>query len=135
MIKTCSVTGESYTFKTLQSMSRSVSCALLGPVGLKPGDTIAMHLPNTPKFVIAMYGAIEAGLVVTFSNPLYTAAEITRQYLDGGVRCCVTQTSLLPVIQDVLPALPGKPMAIVVDLETHDNRFRPSLSAAAREGG
>nr|CAD7610456.1 unnamed protein product [Timema genevievae] len=117
---TCSVTGESYTFKTLQSMSRSVSCALLGPVGLKPGDTIAMHLPNTPKFVVAMYGAIEAGLVVTFSNPLYTAAEITRQYLDGGVRCCVTQTSLLPVIQDVLPALPGKPMAIVVDLETHD---------------
>ncbi|CAG2060030.1 unnamed protein product, partial [Timema podura] len=47
-------------------------------------------------------------------------AEITRQYLDGGVRCCVTQTSLLPVIQDVLPALLGKPMAIVVDLETHD---------------
>nr|CAD7416984.1 unnamed protein product [Timema poppensis] len=47
-------------------------------------------------------------------------AEITRQYLDSGVRCCVTQTSLLPVIQDVLPALPGQCKAIVVDLETHD---------------
>lgn len=38
----------------------------------KKGDVIAICLPNTPEFPIAMLGAIEAGLYVTTVNPIYT---------------------------------------------------------------
>jgi acyl-CoA synthetase (AMP-forming)/AMP-acid ligase II len=36
-------------------------------------DCIAVCLPNIPEFPIAVLGAIEAGLLVTTVNPIYTA--------------------------------------------------------------
>ena len=31
---------------------------------VKPGDRVALHLPNTPQFVIAYFGALRAGAIV-----------------------------------------------------------------------
>lgn len=36
------------------------------------GDVIAICLSNIPEFPIATLGAIEAGLIVTTMNPIYT---------------------------------------------------------------
>jgi acyl-CoA synthetase (AMP-forming)/AMP-acid ligase II len=38
---------------------------------------MGLLLPNIPEYVIAIHGAIEAGVVVTFANPLYTPGEFT----------------------------------------------------------
>lgn len=46
--------------------------ALLGHCGLKPRDVVGLLLPNIPEFAIVTYGAMEAGLTVSFVNPLYT---------------------------------------------------------------
>lgn len=46
--------------------------ALLGHCGLKPGEVVGLLLPNIPEYVIVCHGAMEAGLTVTFVNPLYT---------------------------------------------------------------
>ena len=43
------------------------------------GDVIAVCLPNIPEFPIATLGAIEAGLIVTSMNPIYTAGELKRE--------------------------------------------------------
>jgi acyl-CoA synthetase (AMP-forming)/AMP-acid ligase II len=62
---------------------------LLGEVGLKQGDVIGLLLPNIPEYVIAIHGAIEAGVVVTFANPLYTAGEVTsKSSLETGINLC-----------------------------------------------
>ena len=49
--------------------------ALAGHLKLAPGERIGLILPNLPEFVVLIHGAMKAGLVVTFANPLYTAGK------------------------------------------------------------
>jgi len=49
----------------------------LGAVGLRQGDVLGILLPNIPEYAIAIHGAIEAGIIVTFANPLYTPGGLT----------------------------------------------------------
>lgn len=42
-------------------------------MGFKKGDVIAIVLANVPEYAIALLGSMEAGLVVTTVNPIYTA--------------------------------------------------------------
>lgn len=51
--------------------------AVLDQCGLKPGEVIGVLLPNIPEYIIVAHGAFEAGLVVTFVNPLYTPGKST----------------------------------------------------------
>lgn len=39
---------------------------------MKPREVVGLLLPNIPEYIIVCHGAIEAGLTVTFVNPLYT---------------------------------------------------------------
>lgn len=56
----------------LRILIRRCAQALIGRCGLKPREVIGLLLPNIPEFIIICHGAIEAGLTVTFVNPLYT---------------------------------------------------------------
>lgn len=51
--------------------------ALLGHCGMKPREVVGLLLPNIPEYIIVCHGAIEAGLTVTFVNPLYTPGKYT----------------------------------------------------------
>ena len=48
------------------------------------GDRIAIMLPNTLQYPIALYGALRCGLIVVNTNPLYTARELQHQLEDSG---------------------------------------------------
>ena len=52
--------------------------------GFAKGDRIAIMLPNTLQYPIALFGALRAGLVVVNTNPLYTATELEHQLSDSG---------------------------------------------------
>lgn len=55
-------------------MTNQFAKALLAPTGLnlKPGDNVGLLLPNLPEYLPVIYGAMMAGIRVTFANPLYT---------------------------------------------------------------
>jgi long-chain acyl-CoA synthetase len=75
---------------------QALACAgALAALGVQPGERVAIHLPNLPQTVVAYYGALAAGAVVVFTNPLYTALEIEHQWRDAGVRAAVTADFLL----------------------------------------
>lgn len=57
--------------------------------GLKPGDRIAIMMPNLLQYPIAMFGSLKAGLIVVNTNPLYTAREMKHQVTDSGVTAIV----------------------------------------------
>ena len=62
--------------------------------GFKKGDRMAIMLPNTLQYPIAMFGALRAGLVVVNTNPLYTAPELEHQLVDSGATAIlVSRTS------------------------------------------
>src|SRR5256886_6301482 len=68
-------------------------------LGIKKGDRVALVLPNTPQFVIALYGALRAGATVVPCNPRYTAPELQRQLADSGAMAVVVLSRLYPLVK------------------------------------
>jgi long-chain acyl-CoA synthetase len=52
--------------------------------GLKPGDRVALMMPNIMQYPIAMFGALRAGLILVNTDPLYTPREMRHQFVDSG---------------------------------------------------
>ncbi|XP_050444504.1 uncharacterized protein LOC126848040 [Adelges cooleyi] len=102
---TCGSSGRSYTYGEGRMICRLFASTLISKLGLKKGDVVGLLLPNLPEYVFAIHGALEAGLVVTFVNPLYTSGEVKRQFENAGVKLCMTISLLLPVIQEISPSL------------------------------
>ena len=82
---------ERISYRTLASYVNRFANALIA-LGVKPGDRVAVHLPNCPQFVIAYYGALRAGAVVAAHSPLYTESELEHQLNDCGAETIVTLT-------------------------------------------
>lgn len=60
------------------------AAALLRAEGVRPGDRVALMLPNVPEFVVLYYGVLRAGAVVVPMNPLLKARETEYHLTDSG---------------------------------------------------
>jgi long-chain acyl-CoA synthetase len=69
---------------------------------LKPGDRIAIQMPNLLQFPVAFYAAIKAGLVVVNTNPLYTAEEMRHQFNDAGVKGIIILENFASKLEEIL---------------------------------
>ncbi|MHA1805808.1 MAG: AMP-binding protein, partial [Promethearchaeota archaeon] len=52
----------------------------------KKGDVISISMPNCPQYIIALYGAFNAGLVVSGMNFLLSPGEMIYQISDCGAK-------------------------------------------------
>jgi long-chain acyl-CoA synthetase len=52
-------------------------------MGIRKGDTIALFLLNCPQFVIAYFGALRIGAVLTPISPVYVTPEVKHQLEDS----------------------------------------------------
>src|SRR6185437_9118606 len=64
--------GRVITYGQLDELTRDFA-AWLRSAGMAKGDRLAIMLPNTLQYPIALFGALRAGLIVVNTNPLYTA--------------------------------------------------------------
>lgn len=94
--------GCSITYRELDELSRAFA-AWLQQQGFHKGDRIAIMLPNTLQYPIAMFGALRAGLVVVNTNPLYTAPELEYQLTDAGATAVVVLENFAHTLEKVLP--------------------------------
>ncbi|MEV6197763.1 long-chain fatty acid--CoA ligase [Streptomyces sp. NPDC051920] len=60
--------------------------ALLRERGVRPGDRVALTMPNVPLFPVLYYGILRAGGVVVPMNPLLKAREVAFTLRDCGAR-------------------------------------------------
>jgi long-chain acyl-CoA synthetase len=90
------------TYRQLDQLSRAFA-AWLQRAGFRKGDRLAIMLPNTLQYPVAMFGALRAGLVVVNTNPLYTAHELEHQLTDSGATGIVVLENFAHVVQQVLP--------------------------------
>jgi acyl-CoA synthetase (AMP-forming)/AMP-acid ligase II len=68
----------------------SARCAtVLHDRGVRPGDRVALVMPNVATFPVAYYGILRAGAVVVPMNPLLKAREVTFTLQDSGARVAV----------------------------------------------
>ncbi|HEX4618973.1 MAG TPA: AMP-binding protein, partial [Steroidobacteraceae bacterium] len=94
--------GATLTYGELDRLSRAFG-AWLQRTGFRKGDRIAIMLPNSPQYPIAMFGALRAGLIVVNTNPLYTAPELAHQLADSGATALVVLENFAHVVAKVLP--------------------------------
>jgi long-chain acyl-CoA synthetase len=59
---------------------------LLAAHGIRPGDRVAIMLPNVREFAFVYYGVLRAGAVVVPMNPLLKAREVGYHLSDSGAR-------------------------------------------------
>jgi long-chain acyl-CoA synthetase len=71
----------------------------LRALGVKPGDRVAIDLPNCPQFLVAFFGTLRIGAVVVPCNPLYTPPELRHQLADAGAETIVVLSRIYPVVK------------------------------------
>ena len=94
--------GKSLTYRELDKLSRDFG-AWLQAMGFKKGDRIAIMMPNTLQYPIALFGALRTGLVVVNTNPLYTAPELEHQLVDSGATGLLVLENFAHVVESILP--------------------------------
>jgi long-chain acyl-CoA synthetase len=97
--------GRSLTYRELWREVEAFAKGLQ-EAGLRPGDRVAIMLPNSPQFVIAFYGTLLAGGVGVNVNPMYTPRELRHQLKDAGAETLVILDQLLPRYQEVKAEVP-----------------------------
>ena len=112
--------GQTISFSELDSLSRQFAAYLMNN-GFKPGDAIAIMMPNLLQYPVALFGILRAGMTVVNVNPLYTARELKHQLNDSQAKAIVIvenfahtldkvvadtgiQEVLLTSLADMLPA-------------------------------
>ncbi|WP_137823863.1 long-chain-fatty-acid--CoA ligase FadD2 [Pseudomonas sp. D(2018)] len=95
--------GVTLTYAELDRLSAAFAAYLQKNTDLKPGDRIAVQMPNVLQYPIAVFGALRAGLIVVNTNPLYTAREMRHQFKDAGVRALVYINLFGKLVEEVLP--------------------------------
>ena len=112
--------GQTISFSELDSLSRHFAAYLMNN-GFKPGDAIAIMMPNLLQYPVALFGILRAGMTVVNVNPLYTARELKHQLNDSQAKAIIIvenfahtldkvvadtgiQEVLLTSLADMLPA-------------------------------
>jgi len=95
--------GVTLNYAELERHSAAFAAWLQQHTDLKPGDRIAVQMPNVLQYPIAVFGALRAGLIVVNTNPLYTEREMRHQFKDSGARALVYLNMFGKRVQEVLP--------------------------------
>jgi len=86
--------GKTISYRELDQLSARFAAYLQQHTDLRPGDRIAVQLPNILQYPVVVFGALRAGLIVVNTNPLYTAHEIKHQLTDSGARALVVLANI-----------------------------------------
>lgn len=95
--------GYTISFRRLEKLTRRFAAFLQNHTDLKPGDRIAIQLPNVLQFPVCVLGAMRAGLIVVNTNPLYTVREMVHQFNDAGVTALVVLANFGDRVEQALP--------------------------------
>ncbi|MCQ9422604.1 long-chain-fatty-acid--CoA ligase FadD1 [Pseudomonas sp. LJDD11] len=95
--------GKTLTYGDLYELSGAFAAWIQQHTDLKPGDRIAVQLPNVLQYPVAVFGAMRAGLIVVNTNPLYTAREMEHQFNDSGAKALLCLANMAHLAEKVLP--------------------------------
>ncbi|MFX1275762.1 MAG: AMP-binding protein [Promethearchaeota archaeon] len=74
----------------------------LTELGIRKGDCVAIHYTNNPAFVVAYYGILKIGAVVTSISPLFKSLEIKRQLNDSEAKVFIGWEGFSNVVDPII---------------------------------
>jgi long-chain acyl-CoA synthetase len=92
--------GRTTTWREAGERVRRVAGGLR-ELGVRPGDNVAVVLPNCPQNVVVFMAVLRLGATVVEHNPLYTAAELRRPFQDHGATVAVVWDKVVAVVEQV----------------------------------
>jgi long-chain acyl-CoA synthetase len=91
--------GRTTSYRELnEQISRAA--AALRDRGVRPGDPVAIVLPNCPQHIVAFYAVLRLGAIVVEHNPLYTPREMRKQFEDHGAKHAIVWTKVVKTVQE-----------------------------------
>ncbi|MEU6079285.1 4-coumarate--CoA ligase family protein [Streptomyces sp. NPDC047108] len=126
------VDGTTLSHARLDRFTRRIAAAF-AETGVRKGDVLALHSPNTIAFPAVFYGATRAGAAVTTVHPLATAEEFARQLRDSRARWIVTVSPLLETARRAAEAAGGVREIFVCDTADGHRSVLDMLSSTAPE--
>ncbi|THA99551.1 4-coumarate--CoA ligase family protein [Streptomyces sp. LRa12] len=124
--------GTTLTYEQVDRFHRRVAAAL-AETGVRKGDVLALHSPNTVAFPLAFYAATRAGASVTTVHPLATAEEFAKQLKDSAARWIVTVSPLLPTARRAAELAGGAQEILVCDSAPGHRSLVDMLASTAPE--
>ena len=79
----------SVSYKKLKRLV-DLAAANLKKLGVKPGERVAIMLPNCPQTVISYWACLKLGAVVVMTNPLYMEKELVHHFNDSEAKILIT---------------------------------------------
>ncbi|ANB17660.1 long-chain-fatty-acid--CoA ligase [Dokdonella koreensis] len=108
--------GSTLTYGDLDRLSRDLATYLRNDLGLAQGDRVAIMMPNTLQYAIAIFGVLRAGLTVVNVNPLYTPRELRHQLVDSGASAIIVLDNFAHTVAEVLRDAPACRQVITTGL-------------------
>ncbi|MFB8245487.1 4-coumarate--CoA ligase family protein [Streptomyces sp. NPDC055952] len=124
--------GTTLTYEQVDRFHRRVAAAL-AEAGVRKGDVLALHSPNTVAFPTAFYAATRAGATVTTAHPLATAEEFATQLTDCAARWIITVSPLLGTARRAAELAGGVREIFVCDSATGHRSLIDMLATTAPE--
>ncbi|MGW8064922.1 4-coumarate--CoA ligase family protein [Streptomyces ziwulingensis] len=124
--------GTTLTYEQVDRFHRRVAAAL-AEAGVRKGDVLALHSPNTVAFPLAFYAATRAGASVTTAHPLATAEEFAGQLGDARARWIVTVSPLLETARRAAALAGGVQEIFVCDSAPGHRSLIAMLASTAPE--
>ncbi|WP_329553535.1 4-coumarate--CoA ligase family protein [Streptomyces sp. NBC_00696] len=124
--------GTTLTYTQLDSFHRRIAAGL-ADAGVRKGDVLALHSPNTVAFPLAFYAATRAGASVTTVHPLATPEEFAKQLRDSEARWIVTLSPLLAAARRAAELAGGVEEIFVCDSAPGHRSLADMLGSTAHE--
>lgn len=118
--------GTTMTYEALLQASQAFAVSLQ-QVGVQKGDRVALVLPNCPQFIIAYYGILMVGGIVTQVNPMLVERELQYILHDSGAKAMVVLAALYPRAKAVQPETQVETV-ITVSLQPSATSFAPDIT-------
>lgn len=91
------------TYAQIGQLSDAFAAFLHHDCGLRPGDRVAVQLPNGLPYPVVAFGVFKAGCVLVNTNPLYTPSEMIHQFNDSGAKVLVIVDMFADKLAEVVP--------------------------------
>lgn len=127
-----SAIGVTLTYGELDKLTKDFAAYLQNKTNLKPGDRIAIQLPNLTQYPIVVFGAMRAGLVVVNTNPLYTTREMEHQFNDSGAKALIVLANMASLAQEVIPHTGIEHVIVTEIADMHSPLKRTVMNAAVK---
>ncbi len=92
--------GRRWSYRELGTAVERFASALVRE-GVRPGDRVALVLPNCPAYPIAFFGTLRAGATVVQVSPLWVADDLEAALREADVRAAVTLEIFYPTLRGV----------------------------------